>query len=131
MDHHRRQRGGGLIAAATTSAYVAGVGLLIVGWASLAYGIVNLTLRQRLTPEAMLGRVTGIYFAAIQGVMVIGALAGGVLASLGGLCLPWLLFGTGMLVISQVTARRLTNDAVDEAVGSADIAKTAEDGTLL
>ena len=59
-----------------------------------------------------------------------GALAGGVLASLGGLRLPWLLFGAGMLVISQVTARRLTNDAVDEAVGAAGIAKPAEDGTL-
>lgn len=107
---------GGLIAAATTSAYVAGVGLLIVGWASLAYGIVNLSLRQRLTPEAMLGRVTGIYFAAIQGVMVVGALAGGALASVGGLRLPWLLFGAGLLVVSVLTARRLTDDVIDQAI---------------
>jgi MFS family permease len=120
---------GGVIAAVTTSPYVAGVGLVIVGWASLAYGIVNLSLRQRLTPSAMLGRVTGIYWAAIQGVMVVGAFAGGALASVGGLRLPWLLFGAGLLVVSALTARRLTNDVIDEAIDSADLAKGAEHAT--
>jgi MFS family permease len=117
---------GGVTAAATTSPYVAGVGLIIVGWASMAFGIVNLSLRQRLTPSAVLGRVNGIYWAAILGVMVVGALAGGALASIGGLRMPWLIFGTGMLLISLLAARRLTNDVIDEAIGSADLAKRAE-----
>jgi MFS family permease len=92
----------------------------------MAFGIVNLSLRQRLTPSAVLGRVNGIYWAAILGVMVVGALAGGALASIGGLRMPWLIFGTGMLLISLLAARRLTNDVIDEAIGSADLAKRAE-----
>ena len=66
---------GGITAAATTSPYVAGAGLVMVGWASMAFGIVNLSLRQRLTPTAMLGRVNGTYWTAILGVMVVGAAA--------------------------------------------------------
>lgn len=42
---------GSLVAAATTSAYVAGLGLAMVGWASVTFNIINVSLRQRLTPQ--------------------------------------------------------------------------------
>jgi MFS family permease len=117
---------GGLIAAATTSPYVAGVGLIIVGWASMAFGIVNLSLRQRLTPTAMLGRVNGTYWAAILGVMVVGAAAGGALASAGGLRLPWAVFGTALLAISAAASIWLPRRVIDREVADTDTAAGAE-----
>ncbi|MPZ25180.1 MAG: MFS transporter [Micromonosporaceae bacterium] len=118
---------GSLVSAATTSPYVAGVGLAMVGWASLAFNIVNVSLRQRLTPSAMLGRVTGAYRAAVTSVMVVGAVAGGAVASVGGLRLPLVIFGLGCLVLGGLAGSRLTNQVVDRAVAEADSDADAAD----
>jgi MFS family permease len=117
---------GGLVAAATTSPYVAGAGLVLVGWASMAFGVVTASLRQRLTPTTLLGRVTGSYWAVVLGAMVLGAVTGGGLAAVGGLRLPWLVLGVGLLAVSAVAARRLTRTAVDRATAAADAAAGAD-----
>jgi MFS family permease len=109
-----------MTAAATTSPYIAGGGLVFVGWASLSFNVVNLSLRQRLTPAGMLGRVTGIYRSGAVVTMLMGAVAGGVIASLGSLRLPWLLTGIGCLLITALPLRALSNAGVDRAIADAD-----------
>jgi MFS family permease len=69
-------------------------------------------------PSAMLGRVTGTYRTAVTSVMVVGALIGGAVASIGGLRLPLLIFGLWCLVLTALMRNRLTNDVVDQAVAA-------------
>lgn len=111
---------GALVAAVTTSPFVAGAGMVIVGWSSLVFNVVNLSLGQRLTPAELLGRVTGVYRSAIMASLLVGAVAGGAVAMLGGLRLPLLIFGLGCLVICVAMTSGLSNAAVDQALERAD-----------
>jgi MFS family permease len=117
-----------LVAAASTSPYVAGAGLAGVGWSTVAFNVVNVSLRMRLAPEAMLGRMTSIFRSGGVSIMVIGAVVGGAAASLAGLRLPWLLCGIGCLLMAAATTRRLGNHAVDSALAAADGAKAQRQG---
>ena len=47
----------------------------------MAYGINQVSLRQSVTPDAMLGRMTATMRFIVMGVMPIGSLVGGVLAT--------------------------------------------------
>jgi len=47
----------------------------------VAYGINQVSLRQSVTPDAMLGRMTATMRFIVMGVMPIGSLVGGVLAT--------------------------------------------------
>jgi MFS family permease len=67
-----------------------GLVLLVVGLAAgefgqIVYAITNVSLRQRLTPDRMLGRVTATMGFLIMGAFPLGALIGGVLGSTIGL----------------------------------------------
>ncbi|MGH3678806.1 MAG: MFS transporter [Natronosporangium sp.] len=115
---------GGLLAAATTSPYFAAAGLVVVGWANVTFNVVNVSLRQRLTEPELLGRVMGTYRAATISVMLIGAVAGGAVASLGGLRLPWLVFGVGFLLTSALTLCRLRS--IDRAAPPQDAGGDAD-----
>jgi MFS family permease len=117
-----------LVAAASTSPYVAGAGLAGVGWSTVAFNVVNVSLRMRLAPEAMLGRVTSIFRTGGVSIMVIGAVVGGVAANLAGLRLPWLLCGIGCLLMAAATTRRLGNDVVDSALAAADGTRAQRQG---
>jgi MFS family permease len=115
-----------LVAAATTSPYVAGIGVAGVGWSIVAFNVVNVSLRQRLAPEAMLGRVTATFRSGGVSVMLVGAVVGGAVASTAGLRLPWLLCGVGCLAIVAGTARRLSDEAVQRALVDAEAEPRSE-----
>jgi MFS family permease len=89
-----------------------------VGWSIVAFNVVNVSLRQRLAPEAMLGRVTATFRSSGVGVMLVGAIVGGAIASVAGLRLPWLLCGVGCLLMAAGTTRRLSNEVVNHALAS-------------
>lgn len=108
--------GASLVAASTTSAFLAGVGLAGVGWSIVVFNVVNVSLRQRLAPAEMLGRVTATFRSAAVSIMLVGALTGGAVASAVDLRLPWLLCGLGCLLISALTVGRLDNKVIDRAV---------------
>ena len=102
----RRLRPGGLLVSAVT---VGGVALLatgaapVLGVAALAQGVWGMgfalantemvTIRQRLVPDALLGRVTGVFGLASSLGMVIGAVIGGLLTDLGTPRVPLLVAG--------------------------------------
>jgi len=102
----RRLRPGGLLVSAVT---VGGVALLatgaapVIGVAALAQGVWGMgfalantemvTIRQRLVPDALLGRVTGVFGLASSLGMVIGAVIGGLLTDLGTPRVPLLVAG--------------------------------------
>jgi MFS family permease len=104
-----------LVLATTHSAYFAGFMLFAFGIHAALWTIVNNSLRQRLTPPEMLGRVasTGIFIAA--GGNCFGAILGGVIATQFGLTAPyWVGFGVAVIV-SAATWRVFNRATVAEA----------------
>jgi MFS family permease len=90
-----------LILALTTSAAVALLTLGVFGAHAFVWGTTSTVVRQRAVPDAMLGRVTGIYHVALVGGLVIGTPLGGLLASVYGITAPfWFGFvGSAILVV--------------------------------
>ncbi|GAB3840124.1 MFS transporter [Dactylosporangium cerinum] len=117
-----------LLAAATRSVYVAALGWALTGWAILVWNVVYGSLRQRLTPDALLGRTIGIYRVFAWGVMPLGALAGGALAKVGAgdLRTPILVGAVLTLAAGGYAALQFSNARIDAAVAEAD--KNAEEG---
>ena len=73
----------------------------VFGAHAFVWGTTSTVVRQRAVPDAMLGRVTGIYHVALVGGLVIGTPLGGLLASVYGITAPfWFGFiGSAILVV--------------------------------
>ena len=63
------------------------------GFMVTMWNIVTVTLRQRIVPNEMLGRVTSAYRMIGWGLMPVGAVAGGLVAHLAGLRAPYVIAG--------------------------------------
>lgn len=77
-------------------------------------------LRQRITPNDLLGRTIGSYRVVTRGVMPLGALAGGVVARLTNLRVPLVVGGGLLLLAAALAVRRLTNDRIAAVIAEAD-----------
>jgi MFS family permease len=82
----------------TSSRAVVVLGLLLVGVVSMAWNVVTVSLRQRIVPARLLGRVTSSYRVIGLGAMPVGALLAGLLARTYGLHAPYLVTGVALLV---------------------------------
>jgi len=89
-----------LVLAMTTSSAVALATLAVFGAHEFVWGTTSTVVRQRAVPDALLGRVTGVYRVAIVGGLVIGTPLGGLLARTFGITAPfWFGFvGSALLV---------------------------------
>jgi MFS family permease len=89
-----------LVLALTTSAAVALATMVVFGVHAFVWGTTSTVVRQRAVPDALMGRVGGVYRVAIVGGMVIGVPLGGLLASRFGITAPfWFgFFGSAILV---------------------------------
>ncbi|WBC16092.1 MFS transporter [Micromonospora sp. WMMA1998] len=114
-----------LALAASRSAVVVGLALFAFGVHSALWNIVANSLRQRLTPTALMGRVgsTNLFIAA--GGNCVGALLGGVVAARYGITAP---YWVGFVVAVAVTAA--TWRVFDRAVVAAAYADPAPEPTL-
>jgi MFS family permease len=86
---------------------LAGAAFVIIGLAVGAGSVIAISLRQRLTPPDLMGRVGGAWRGITWGAAPLGALAAGGLAAFGGLRLPILLAGILQCVVALVLARPL------------------------
>ena len=75
---------------------------LCLGIAGSVWRVVTSSLRQRLAPAGMLGRVMGTHQLLSWGGAAVGALVGGVVASAFGIRAPFL---AGALILVVVAAR--------------------------
>jgi predicted MFS family arabinose efflux permease len=75
--------------------------LVVFGAHAFVWGTTSTVVRQRAVPDALLGRVTGVYRVAIIGGLVVGTPVGGLLASVFGITAPfWFAFaGSALLVV--------------------------------
>lgn len=104
-----------LVLATGTSAPVVGVTLFLFGVHGALWGIVGSSLRQRLTPPDMLGRVGSTSLFIIAGGNCVGALLGGVVASRFGLTTPYWAGFVVAVVVSALTWRVFNRAVVTAA----------------
>ena len=106
-----------LTLAVTTLPAVAFGILVLLGVHEFAWGTTSTVVRQRAVPDALLGRVGGVYRVANVGGIVIGTPIGGLLARTFGLTAPFWFGFIGSLVLVVVLWRQfqLIGDAGDVA----------------
>lgn len=104
-----------LALAASRSAYVVGFALFAFGVHGSLWGIVASSLRQRLTPPDMLGRVGSAYLFISAGGNCVGALLGGVVAASFGLTAPYWVGFVVALLVSAATWRVFNRATVSAA----------------
>ncbi|KJL28878.1 MFS transporter [Microbacterium oxydans] len=75
--------------ALTTTGWVALVIMFFFGAYAFVWGTISTTVRQRLVPPALQGRVASVNMVGVFGGMVIGQAIGGVIAEIWGLTGPW------------------------------------------
>ncbi|WP_053801544.1 MFS transporter [Streptomyces rimosus] len=79
------------------------------GFAVMVQSVVGVSLRARLIPDHMLGRVTAVFRTLSTGASALGALAGGLLASALGLSWPFYVGGVALVMLAPVLFRWLGN----------------------
>jgi MFS family permease len=89
-----------------------GVGIVL-------WNVVTVSLRQRITPDRLLGRMNASYRLVGWGTMPLGALAGGVLAEALGLRLTFVVAAVATLAV-LVGFRVVTEAAIDRAEAAAE-----------
>jgi MFS family permease len=97
--------------ALTTSAVWAMGTLVVFGAHAFVWGTTSTVVRQRAVPDAVLGRVGGVYRVAITGGIVIGTPIGGLLARTHGVTAPFWFGFVGSAVLVTLLWRQFDNIA--------------------
>lgn len=102
------------IPAATTNPYLVAAGFFAGGAGIVVANIVIVSLRQRVTPDRLLGRVNSGYRLVAWGTMPLGAAAGGLLAQVLGLRPVFAVMGL-LTLVALAGLTRVTSAAMDAA----------------
>jgi MFS family permease len=89
--------------------------LMAAGLALSVFAVVAMSLRQRLVPDSLRGRVVSAYRLLALGTEPVGAALGGLAAAHAGVRAPFLLGAAMIAVLSVVTAHALPNRALQVA----------------
>ncbi|WP_007023193.1 MFS transporter [Saccharomonospora iraqiensis] len=103
------------IPAVTTNPVLIGAAFFTGGVGIMLWNVIAVSLRQRITPDRLLGRLNSSYRLLAFGTQPLGALAGGAIAEVVGL--RWV-FGTMALLVLLALlggARALTDDTMNAA----------------
>lgn len=95
----------------TSSPVLAGSLIAVLSFAGMTWNVITVSARQKLIPDALLGRVNSVYRFLGWGAIPAGAGAGGILASLTDLRTVFIASGTLQLAAAAVAARRLLKSA--------------------
>jgi len=102
--------------ALTRSAWVAGAIMAVFGVHALVWSVVTLSLRQRLVPDRLLGRVNGVYYLFSVGGAAVGAVVGGAIARGFGITAPFWMGAALVGLLAAVTWRRFRDDLAVSAL---------------
>jgi MFS family permease len=104
-----------LALATSRNAYFIGFALLVFGVHGALWSIVGASLRQRLTPPEMLGRVGSTTLFVAAGGNCVGALLGGVVAAAFGITAPYWIGFVVAIIVSAATWRVFDRATVAQA----------------
>jgi MFS family permease len=109
--------------AVTSNVYLIGAGFVVSGLAVVMWNVVTVSLRQRIVPDQLLGRVNSGYRLLAWGTQPLGAVLGGVIGELLGLRAVFVV--AGLMTVGLLAARRIvTDEAIDAAEREAEAAAT-------
>ena len=119
----------------TTSAVVVWLAGVLSGVAIVLWNVITVSLRQRIIPDRLLGRVNSVYRFFGWGTISLGTLLGGVLVSAGepllgrewALRLPFLLAGAAYLVLLALALPRLSTAKIVAAQAAAEAEQSSEE----
>jgi len=98
-----------LTLAITTLPAVALLTMVVFGAHAFIWGTTSTVVRQRAVPDALLGRVTGVYHVGVFGGMVIGIPIGGLLAERYGITAPFWFGFIGSAILVMILWRQFGN----------------------
>lgn len=107
--------------ALTTSGVVALVIMFGFGAYAFVWGTISTTVRQRLVPLELQGRIASVNMVGVFGGLVIGELLGGVIAQTWGLTAPWWFAFGGSLITLVIVWRSISHIAAAKPI--ADVAQ--------
>lgn len=114
-----------MIPALTAAVVPVAAGMIALGAAIMMWNVITVSLRQRIVPDHLLGRLNATYRLFAFGSMPIGAILGGLLAEVLGL--PAVFIVAGLISLSMLWFRRTLTDAALDAAERAP-AEPATDG---
>jgi predicted MFS family arabinose efflux permease len=95
--------------ASTTRPLVSGAVLVLFGVQTVVWGVITASLRQRLVPDRLLGRVGSVYALLETGGAAVGTLIGGLTAQAWGLTTPFWVAAAAMAAILAVAWHPMAN----------------------
>ncbi len=101
------------------SVVVVGATSVLAGTGAVVWNVITVSLRQRISPDHLLGRINAGYRLLAWGSVPLGALVGGVLADLFGLRAAFLIAGTGSLAAIPLLLAVVTDRAIASAEDAA------------
>jgi MFS family permease len=87
--------------------------MAVDGFVVVTQSVIAVSLRARLIPDRMLGRVTAVFRTLSTGASALGAILGGLLARALGLSWPFLIAGAVVVTLGPVLFRWLGNDRIE------------------
>ncbi|KRA23922.1 antibiotic transporter [Microbacterium sp. Root61] len=114
-----------LIFALNTSDIVAFVVMFGFGAYAFIWGTISTTVRQRLVPMPLQGRIASVNMVGVFGGLVIGQLIGGLLAEAWGLTAPWWFAFAGSAITLLLVWRSISNIAAAKPVVEDGVAENA------
>jgi MFS family permease len=107
------------VPAVTANPFLIGAAFFVGGTANAIWNVITVSLRQRVTPDRLLGRVNSGYRLVAWGAMPLGAAAGGLLAQVLGLRAVFVVMA--LLTLALVAGMtKVTDAAMDAAERDAD-----------
>jgi MFS family permease len=100
-----------LVLALTGSPLVALGTMVVFGAHAFIWGTTSTVVRQRAVPDALLGRVTGVYTVGVVGGMVVGTPIGGLLARTFGITAPFWFGFVGSAILVAILWRQFDHIA--------------------
>lgn len=107
------------VLAVTRIPWVAGAVLFVFGVHTTVWGVITLSIRQRLVPDELRGRVGATFATLDLGGAALGTLAGGFLASATSLTVPFWVAAAGMALVAGLAWRRFTDRTLTAGVPAA------------
>ena len=109
--------------AITTNPFLIGAAFFVGGTTIAVWNVITVTLRQRVTPHRLLGRVNSGYRLLAWGTIPLGAAAGGLLAQVLGLRAVFVIMALLMLA-TAAGMTKVTNKSMDAAERDAEQLQT-------
>jgi MFS family permease len=112
------------LASRETALLLIGGGGFVSGWANVVYNVSQVSLRQAITPEPMLGRMNATMRFIVWGTIPVGQIVGGTIATLfGTVTAIWIgviggLFAFVPVLLSPVRSLKTIPDAEPEPTGA-------------